>query len=219
MRAGFRDPVTDSQASFRALMSAMAEPGLWQSLVLTAEPIPDEPAGLLSLALVLLDSEVSFYSKEFPLTIEAIRFYSGARLESAAKADFVFLSTQSLRLKEQDDELLSFLGSLKMGEELAPEQSATLVIALDHEANPPISGASKQLTITLEGPGIDTAAERQIRSLGLSSVFWNWREQQQSLYPLGIDLVFVHDAKVLALPRSTRLYFSQQPERASLGQI
>ncbi|MFZ9759475.1 MAG: phosphonate C-P lyase system protein PhnH [Burkholderiaceae bacterium] len=219
MRAGFRDPVTDSQASFRALMSAMAEPGLWQSLVLTAEPIPDEPAGLLSLALVLLDSEVSFYSKEFPLTIEGIRFYSGAGLESAAKADFVFLSTQSLRLKEQDDELLSFLGSLKMGEELAPEQSATLVIALDHEANLPNSGASKQLTITLEGPGIDTAAERQIRSLGLSSVFWNWREQQQSLYPLGIDLVFVHDAKVLALPRSTRLYFSQQPQRASLGQI
>jgi phosphonate C-P lyase system protein PhnH len=106
-----------------------------------------------------------------------------------------------------------------MGEELAPEQSATLVIALDHEANPPNSAASKQPTITLEGPGIDTAADRQISSLGLSSVFWNWRRQQQSLYPLGIDLVFVYDAKVLALPRSTRLYFSQQPERASLGQI
>ncbi|MFZ8912472.1 MAG: phosphonate C-P lyase system protein PhnH, partial [Burkholderiaceae bacterium] len=40
MRAGFRDPVTDSQASFRALMSAMAEPGLWQPVVLTAVPIP-----------------------------------------------------------------------------------------------------------------------------------------------------------------------------------
>jgi alpha-D-ribose 1-methylphosphonate 5-triphosphate synthase subunit PhnH len=219
MRAGFRDPVTDSQASFRALMCAMAEPGLWQSLVLTAEPIPDEPAGLLSLALVLLDSEVSFNSKEFPLTMEAIRFYSGARIESAVKADFVFLSTKSLRLKEQDDQLLSFLGSLKTGEELAPEQSATLVIALDHAATPPNSGATKQFTIALEGPGIDAAAERQISSLGLSSVFWNWRRQQQSLYPLGIDLVFVHDAKVLALPRSTRLHFSQQPERASLGPI
>lgn len=219
MRAGFRDPVTDSQTSFRALMSAMAEPGLWQSLVLTAEPVPDEPAGLLSLALVLLDSEVSFYSKEFSLTNEAIRFYSGARIESAAKADFVFLSAESLRLKEQDDQLLSFLGSLKMGEELAPEQSATLVIGLDHAATPLNLRASKQFAIALEGPGIDTAAERQISSLGLSSVFWNWRRQQQCVYPLGIDLVFVHDAKVLALPRSTRLKILQQPVRASAGQI
>ena len=214
MRAGFRDPVTDSQASFRALMSAMAEPGLWRSLVLTAEPIPDEPAGLLSLALVLLDSEVSFYSKEFPQTNEAIRFYSGSCVQSAAKADFLFLTAENLRLKEQDDQLLSFLGSLKIGEELAPEKSATLVIALDHSANSINSGMSKALI--LEGPGI--SAERQISDLGLSSLFWSWRRQQQSVYPLGVDLLFIHHAKVLALPRSTRLSFSQQPRPAASRQ-
>lgn len=216
MRAGFRDPVTDSQATFRALMSAMAEPGLWQSLVLTAEPIPNEPAGLLSLALALLDSEVSFYSKDFPQTNEAIRFYSGASIQSAAKADFIFLNAETLRFKERDDQLLSFLGSLKVGEELAPETSSTLVVTLDDTFSHISRDSPQSLSLLLEGPGI--SAERHMNDLGLSSLFWNWRRQQQSLYPLGIDIVFIHEARVLALPRSTRLHFSRQPARAFTGQ-
>jgi alpha-D-ribose 1-methylphosphonate 5-triphosphate synthase subunit PhnH len=103
-----------------------------------------------------------------------------------------------------------------VGEELAPETSSTLVVTLDDTFSHISRDSPQSLSLLLEGPGI--SAERHMNDLGLSSLFWNWRRQQQSLYPLGIDIVFIHEARVLALPRSTRLHFSRQPARAFTGQ-
>lgn len=217
MRAGFSNPVHDSQRTYRSLLSAMAEPGIWQPIVQTAEPLKAEPPGFFSLALTLLDNDTRFFSESLAEFAALVRFYTGAQATEAPEADFIFIQASQLE-KRTPEALQSFLNGLRQGDDLAPETSATVVLAVQNTAAAastplPVSrpashsgafiGSSEGRTIAIHGPGIQS--QRNLPDFALPNGFWKWRQKQELSYPLGLDLLFVRDHQVMALPRSTRL--------------
>ena len=57
---GFADPVHDSQQTFRALLDALAQPGLYQTTVAVAPPAGLTPS-CAAAALTLLDLETTVW--------------------------------------------------------------------------------------------------------------------------------------------------------------
>lgn len=186
--AGFADPVTDANASFRALLNAMAHPG--RLFDLKAQP-PAPPAlgpGLGSLLLTLADRDTPLWLSESvagPDVAAWIGFHTGAPLA----ADRQSASLALLRAKD----LLLPLDGFSLGSPEYPDRSATLLIAVKHLQ------AGKGLT--LSGPGIER--ENRLDIEGIEPEFWQARADLAPLYPLGLDLIFCTQNQVAALPRTT----------------
>src|SRR5262245_23601343 len=95
---GLRNPALDSQAVFRALLSAMAEPGRAVPCPVRIEGAPLPPV-LAAVALTLLDFETPAYLASRLASSPArgfLSFHTGAPLAAdAAEASFVLALSQS----------------------------------------------------------------------------------------------------------------------------
>lgn len=187
--AGFKSPSEAAQRCFRAVLGAVAEPGLAQTLERPLEAPEGCAWGTASLGLALLDSSTTFHVHGLAGLSGYLRFHTGAIEREAGACQWAFAQASSA-------DLLGLAQSLSVGTLEYPEQSATLVIQLETPPKGPLG-------LQLRGPGIRDW--RGLPDLGLSPPFWVWRQAARERYPLGIDLLFVHADQVWAIPRSTEL--------------
>ncbi len=188
LSAAFSDPVHDSQQTFRAMLSALAEPMIPGTL----PRLPEAPATLdpacAAILLTLLDQQVRLWAPD--LTEEAQRWlqfhtaYTSA--ESPEQADILWLVLGHERPP---------LARLKQGELRFPDRSATVVWQVE--------GFTELGAPCFEGPGFQTP--RRLQPLGADAAFWHEWQQCNQHYPLGIDMFFAGNGQLVGLPRSSRL--------------
>ena len=189
MRAGFADPILDSQQTFRFVLSAVAHPGrvveIGGALV---PPHPLHPAAA-AFALALVDFETPLWTDR-SLGAEArewLLFHTGAPMvERPAAARF------ALAL---DVACLPPLSMFDGGTDERPDRSATLVIQVDRLR----AGIGHRLS----GPGIDGHVALDVD--GLPPTFWDDVRDNHAMFPRGVDLVLTAGFRLVALPRTMRV--------------
>jgi alpha-D-ribose 1-methylphosphonate 5-triphosphate synthase subunit PhnH len=190
LEGGFGAPVRDAQVNFRAVMDALANPGLVQSLG-GAAPSNGLSPELAAIALTLADHDTPVWLDPALATNDAViawlRFQTGAPLTSdTTRAQFALVS---------DVAHLPALDGFALGSDEYPDRSTTIVLAL-----PALSGGP---ALTLRGPGIKDT--RTIEPSGLPAGFVNMWSANRMLFPRGIDLLLVAHGQVIGLPRTTRI--------------
>jgi alpha-D-ribose 1-methylphosphonate 5-triphosphate synthase subunit PhnH len=187
--AGFADPILQSQAAFRAVLAAMAEPGLVQDLGSALAPPPGLPAAATTVLLTLADYETPLWLPERLRDGPAgawLRFHCAAPLVAEpGRALFAVL----------DGADAPALAAFHPGEDQFPDRAATVIV--------PCAGFEGGPAVMLEGPGIP--GSRSIAPAGLRPGFWGEVAANAALYPLGIDMLLVHGTRALGLPRSTQV--------------
>ena len=191
LEGGFADPVHGAQGAFRALMDALANPGLVQSLGADMAPTDGLSPELAAVALSMCDPDTLVWLDPALAATDAIvawlRFKTGAPLTSdPARATFALVS---------DTAHLPALERFALGSAEYPDTSTTIALAL-----PALSGGP---SLTLRGPGIN--GTRTIAPAGLPADFVAQWADNRELFPRGIDLLLVADNAVVALPRTTRI--------------
>lgn len=190
IHAGFSDPVFQSQGTFRALLAALSEPGLACDLGDAILPPTGLEAATAIALLTLADYETPIW---LPAALREgpagawLRFHCGAALvEDPSRAAFAVIDGAAAK---------PLLSAFNAGNDQFPDRSTTVLIQC--------AGLEGGETVTLEGPGI--AGRRTVAPAGLRAGFWAEVADNATLYPLGVDLLLVHGAQVLGLPRSTQI--------------
>jgi len=191
IEGGFANPVFEAQATFRALMDAMAKPGT----VIQGPPLPRPPAPLTpeagAVALALCDADTPIWldaaMREEKAVAAWLGFQTGAPImREPAEAHFAFVS---------DPACQPAFENFAQGSQEYPDRSATLILQVES-----FTGGD---TLKLEGPGIETAAMLAPRPLPRHFVE-QWA-QNHARFPRGIDLILVCREGVAALPRTTKI--------------
>ena len=185
---GFAQPVAEAQATFRAAMQALANPGkciAFRSALDTDAPLPVNAA---ALGLALLDFEVKFHlapSLSDGSVADYFRFHTGATEAKAAyDSAFAFLDLGKDTL---------CLADYAQGTPDYPDRSTTLILL----------GAQAETGMAIAGPGIKAVGELGITPLP-SDFAAQWAANRAG-FPLGVDILFVTEEGFIGLPRSTRL--------------
>ena len=186
---GFTDPVQGSQQTFRAMLDAIAHPG---RIVATDNVLsPPRPLNLASAAvcLTLLDFETSLWTD---LKFDAkgtgwLRFHCGCSIVTDPSEAVFALITRS--------DTMPILNKFKTGNDESPESSTTLIIQT--------GGLNSTDGIRLTGPGIETFSTLNVE--GLTKHFWQARQSQFAMFPLGVDIIFTYENSLAALPRTTKV--------------
>ncbi|MBV8169795.1 MAG: phosphonate C-P lyase system protein PhnH [Alphaproteobacteria bacterium] len=185
---GFADPVGAAQTTFRAVLTALSEPGRIMTLDLALEP--PRPLGLASgaLALSLLDGDTPLWCDPAARTaIPSLRFHTGAPVvEAPERALFALVA---------DVAALPSLATFDAGSDEYPDHSATVLLAVE------ALGAGE--TLTLRGPGIPET--RALAVTGLPAGFRaEWRANH-ARFPRGIDVILTCGNRLAGLPRSVQI--------------
>ena len=179
------------QATFRAVMDAMAHPGRVNALT----ALPDEwpaplTAGAAAIALCLADFETPVWLDGPARQGDAaawLRFHTGARVTGdPLEAAFAFITDPG----RAPDHLSFALGSLDY-----PDRSTTFVVQVE--------GFGTGVPLTLRGPGIRGTAA--FSAVPLPADFGARLAVNATLAPRGCDFILASAGAVAALPRSTRL--------------
>ncbi len=191
---GFVDPVFDSQAAFRSILTALSEPGT----PLDLGPRNPCPAGLFpataTFLLTMADYETPVWMPEPWQQGEAgawLRFHCGAPAAEPRQAAF---AVGSFGMP------MPTISDFNPGTDQYPDQSTTLILQIDAlEGGAPMD---------IEGPGIP--GTRRIAPVGLPADFVAVWAGNHKLYPLGVDLLLAAGSQILGLPRSTRINAPEQ---------
>jgi alpha-D-ribose 1-methylphosphonate 5-triphosphate synthase subunit PhnH len=179
---GFADPVTEAQATFRALLDAMARPGTVHSAgAHLAAPAPFDQA-TAAVLLTLVDHETPLWLD--PAAAPArdwLAFHCGAVLVGASDA-----ARFAVALSFPD------LATLSAGSHETPEDSTTLILQVPSLA----SGVRYQLS----GPGL--REPRLFSVSGLPPPFIEQWRNNHGLFPRGVDIILCAGTMLAALPRS-----------------
>ncbi len=178
---GFADPVHDAQASFRAVLQALARPGTLWRVAPPADPPPPLAPAAAAVLLTLVDADAPVHlAGRFAALAPWVAFHTGSANAEPGAAAFVL-----------SDALADF-ATLAAGTDEVPEASTTLILQV-----PALDGGPK---LTLRGPGIETT--RNFAPRGLPADFAARWAANRRLYPRGIDLVLCAGSTVAGLPRS-----------------
>ena len=182
---GFKDPVPDSQQTFRRLMDAFARPGRVVEMAAELAPPPTLMPAAAGVLLTLADIDTPLWLD--PRLGEAaatfLTFHCGCPIAaSAEQAAFGVLA---------DGSDVRCLDGFAVGDADFPDRSATVVVQ--------VAGLTTGTGVRLSGPGID--GEARLGVDGLDSRFWTFQAGNRMLFPLGVDVVFVSGTRLAALPR------------------
>jgi alpha-D-ribose 1-methylphosphonate 5-triphosphate synthase subunit PhnH len=182
---GFADPVRDAQATFRAVLDAMARPGrlhhAGQNLTVPA-PLDRATAAVL---LTLIDNEVPLWVDHAAAAArDWLAFHCGAAISDApGEATFAL----ALSMPNLDE--------LPGGTHETPESSATLILQV-----PALDTGTRY---RLSGPGLRVPVALAVT--GLPGDFARIWQANHALYPRGVDVVLCADTTLTALPRSVTI--------------
>lgn len=188
-QAGFAEPPRDSQTTFRAMLAAIAEPGLVRRVELALDAPAPLGRALASACLTLLDFETPVWLAPGigKAAGDWIAFHTGAPLTAdPAEAAFAVLA--------ESDDLLP-LDRFALGSDESPELGASLLVQ--------VAGLKPESGATWSGPGI--AATRRVAVAGIDAGFWPARAGLAPLFPRGLDIFFCAGEQVVALPRTTKV--------------
>ena len=183
-KPGFVDPVTEAQACFRSVLSAMSCPGRIVAMSHSIAAPPLDPA-TASVLLTLVDADVTLWLDEALCpSWDWLAFHAGVvRAPSPAEAAFLCVTA------------LPPLGDVFAGTDAAPETAATIILQVPALVN--------GRRLTLYGPGLE--APTVIAPQGLPADFVAQWEANHRLFPRGVDLLLCAGGAFLALPRSVRI--------------
>jgi alpha-D-ribose 1-methylphosphonate 5-triphosphate synthase subunit PhnH len=197
------DPVFASQATFRAVLDAMARPGTVLALPVADPTSPSiEARYLTALLLTLLDHEVTF---------SVVPAGDAVGETAAARLTVYLVETTGCRAVpvEAADYVIA-LGPLpaglpvclKRGEPAYPDRGATLIWLV-----PTLTDERQSDTaVALSGPGVRSGDALTLRLAGLTTADLAALAAANAEPPCGIDLILTDAAgNVSCLPRSTRL--------------
>lgn len=186
---GFKSPVFDSQATFRSLLRANSFPGRIEEVSVQLEAPVKMDRATAAVCLTLLDYDVKPWLDAEIATTETLsflNFHCGCPIsQSPDQADFALIA---------DLAALEDLSVFNIGSSELPDRSATLIIQTSS-----ISNDADALTLT--GPGIKKIQNLKIADV--TSTFWQQRREMADFFPQGLDLIFVSDRQICAIPRST----------------
>ena len=186
---GLSDPVFGSQLVFRTLLKAFAAPGTIFDLPETISGVPEQlPSAAAAALLTMADYETPIWlAKPFESIRPWLVFHTGASSSrEPAEAKFAVISA------EHSDVSLS---SFHQGDERYPDLSTTLIVVCSS-----LEGGNP---VTLNGPGIkDTSV---FAPNDIKPALWAEIAENNALFPLGVDLIFVAGTTLAALPRSTQI--------------
>nr|WP_295941843.1 phosphonate C-P lyase system protein PhnH [uncultured Acidovorax sp.] len=192
--AGFSNEAFGSQAVFRAVLQALSHPGRTVAVEHDAQTPAEGHAASAAVLLALLDSDCTLWLSPSLAASDAgawLRFHTGCTLVTdPALARFVWVA--------QGDEWPA-LGSLALGTDIYPDQSATCV------ADVPRATATTADAIDawhLRGPGIQDVAALQLD--GLPDDFETHWAANHAVFPRGVDLLLATAGHIVGLPRTTR---------------
>ncbi|MCV7032283.1 phosphonate C-P lyase system protein PhnH [Mycobacterium sherrisii] len=180
-------PAAQSQQVFRAMLEALARPGI-------PMPLPREPLSMLApavvpvVALADLSTGVCVLEREGERWAEAVGTATSAPTWPAEMARLV-CAVRPIDVAE--------LRGFARGSAYAPEDGALVALGV-----PDVQGGPRRWT--LSGPGIRDAARLAPR--GLPDGFVAARADAVAAYPAGIDILLVtDDGRVVGLPRTTTI--------------
>ena len=182
---GFADPVSEAQATFRAVLDAMARPGrLHQIGTRLTPPLPLDQA-TAAVLLTLVDGETPLWLDEAATAArEWLAFHCGAAVVgSLGRAVFAV----ALSLPDMAD--------LPAGSHEAPEESATLILQ--------VTALDAGVRYRLSGPGLREPASFTVA--GLPADFVKLWHHNHARYPRGVDLILCAGSMLAALPRSVSI--------------
>lgn len=208
---GFRNPVADSQASFRAALRAMSHPGEAVACEACVPEMPGLMPATVALLLALTDHETPVWWTD-PTPSRWLLFHTGATTATvAANARFAVASgfTDARRLDARPAKVdatlpVALWNLLDAGTDDSPERSATLFMEL-----PSLSGGT---ATEWSGPGL--RQPRAMQLAGLPEGFWERWQDNHARFPRGVDVLFVSGRQILGLPRSTRVRIVQDAMEA-----
>lgn len=185
---GFRDPVADSQKTFRNIMDAVAHPGRF---VLLGNGLCC-PEGFhkstTAVCLALLDFDTPLWIDEAIASTRVCRwlgFHCGVPAATSPKtAAFAVLNA---------GEPMPGPDTFNPGTEERPDLSTTLIVQ--------VAGLENRGGLMLQGPGIN--GEKYLDPVGLPRRFLKERNRLCKDFPRGVDILFTCDEKLAALPRTT----------------
>jgi alpha-D-ribose 1-methylphosphonate 5-triphosphate synthase subunit PhnH len=191
LEGGFADPVMQSQAAFRAILDALANPGTVQKLITPAAFGASISGELASVLLTLSDHDTPIWLssslRSDRAVTEFIAFHAGAPLlAEPAQASFAFVGA---------GDALPSLSLFNQGTQEYPDRSTTIVLE--------VSALEGGATLTQRGPGIN--GHCHVSPSGLPGDFIAQWEGNRELFPRGVDLLLVAGGQVMGLPRSTRI--------------
>jgi alpha-D-ribose 1-methylphosphonate 5-triphosphate synthase subunit PhnH len=190
MLAGLADPVLDSQRIFRALLDAMANPGRIVELPGPESGMPPVHAAAAAVCLALLDLDTSVWLDERAARggmAEFVRFHCGCQIVAAPEqARFALVL---------DTDAMPALARFDAGTDEFPDRSATVIVQTRGFS----AGSGRRLT----GAGI--AGEARLDVSGLTAAFWRALDANHALFPRGVDVLLTDGARLVALPRTTKV--------------
>lgn len=178
----------DSQASFRAVMDAMARPGEVRALRGS-----DAPAPLARAAAALVQSLADYETPiwlDTPLAVPAvkewIRFSTGAPIVDDKRAAAFALIADPVGMPD--------FAQFALGSDEYPDRSATVIVQVAR-----FGGEA----VHIAGPGIK--GRRTFAAEPLPPDFEVSFANNHALFPCGVDVILVANDQIVALPRSIRL--------------
>jgi alpha-D-ribose 1-methylphosphonate 5-triphosphate synthase subunit PhnH len=220
---GFADPVFGAQATFRAVLDAMARPGRVMPAGADLAPPPPLMPSTAALLLTLADADTNlFLAPECDAARDWIAFHCGAPFVAEPRAARFIVATA-----------LPDLSVFDAGSDEAPEESATVIVQVNARFSlsslqggegqgeegrattlsrvappspnplPPKQGereARKGQHLRLSGPGLRTPTVLHVD--GLPENFAEIWSRNHALFPRGVDLILCAGDALVALPRS-----------------
>jgi alpha-D-ribose 1-methylphosphonate 5-triphosphate synthase subunit PhnH len=189
--AGFADKVLAAQSTFRSVMDAMARPGSVQQIGAVAGSPANLMRGTAAIALTLFDHDTPVWldpsMAETTGLAKWLKFHTGAPVVADASiCSFALIG---------DPAALPALETFSCGTDEYPDRSTTLILQ--------VKSLTQGAAFELHGPGIDGSAILQA-TIQPHDLFERLAINA-ALFPRGIDVVLVHDDRVVAIPRTTRL--------------
>lgn len=188
---GFPQPVHDAQRVFRAVLDAMSHPGK----IVTVIDLPDAPHPLHPMTAAICLSLVDF---ETPIWVDAdiaesgqamshLRFHCGCPVAADPKE----ARTVILANAQADIDFKRY----SIGTDERPDLSATVIVQVAQLRN----GSG----VRLSGPGIKFQTELLVEGAGEG--LWSAIQENQSLFPRGVDVILSAPDAVACLPRTTQV--------------
>jgi len=186
---GLRNPASDNQRIFRAILLTMSRPGT--VTVLGSWPKP--PASLhpattaVCLALADIDTPLWLGPAAPGDARTYLRFHCGSPL-AAREEDAVFAVV--INGNELPD-----LSRFHPGTPEYPDRSATLIIQ--------VRAIEVGRGVRLTGPGIPD--EVRLAVDGLHADFWQTMQRNSRRFPLGFDTILATETEIVSLPRTVQV--------------
>ncbi|MDR1245787.1 MAG: phosphonate C-P lyase system protein PhnH [Clostridiales Family XIII bacterium] len=171
------DFVRDTASAFRLLMDCFANPGKENRLGQYFGKFDSENPGLLLIAVILLDNEVSFEIEGDKDVAREISELTGCERKESDKADYIFVS-EPLSSREKQ----TLLESCRHGSFESPNESATIVIGCNSD---------ERELISLKSPCLN---EMNRVSAPKEAADWLRKIRDRNFeYPQGVDMIIISE--------------------------